>query len=74
MAEHRVMQRCDGDILIVECADHGGLELLMHVDIRRFSDGRYLGVWSIEAQQALEGLLLTEAIVDCLKRLTFMRS
>jgi len=65
------MQPCDGEILIVECVDHGSLELLLHVDVRSYAEGRYLGAWSIEGQEALEGLLLTQTIVDCLERLTY---
>jgi hypothetical protein len=69
--ERRIMQPCEGEILIVECVDHGSLELLLHVDVRTYEDGRYLGAWSIEGQEALDGLLLTQTIVDCLERLTY---
>jgi hypothetical protein len=74
MDDRRVQQRCDGDILLVECADHAGFGLLLHVDVRTYESGHYLGAWSIEGQEALDGLLLTEALAACLERLTYKRT
>lgn len=69
--ERRVQQRC-GEIMFYECGDRGGRHLGVHLDIQRYLDGRMLGVWSIERQEALDGLLLSEALEDCLRTLGYI--
>jgi hypothetical protein len=71
MPERRVQRHCDGDILVCECVDHGAFGLHLHVDVRTFLEGRYLGAWSIEDQQAFDGLVMTAAVTECLEQLTY---
>lgn len=67
----RTVHQCEGDILIVDCVDHATPGLPMHVDVRTFMTARYLGAWSLETQEPLEGLIMTEPVINCLEGLTY---
>jgi hypothetical protein len=60
----RTVHHCPGDILIVDCVDHATPGLPMHVDVRTFVTGRYLGAWSLETQEPLEGLIMKAKPLD----------